>query len=626
MVPDVAGTGHSFKGAMSYYLHDKRENEQAAHLSSSERVAWTETRNLATDDMRTAERIMIATAERSDELKREAGIRNTGRKSNAHVYAYSLSWHPSERPTRAEMVRAADETLKALGADNRQAVIVAHTDRAHSHVHVIVNRVDPTDGRMLGTSNDRRKLSDWANRYERERGKIFTPKREEQRQGRERNPDAAQRREYADKARIAAQERAHDQKNQVAALKDFGQAQREQHKAESVRLDAANKAAREGIYRDYGARIKDATARHKAESKPIWQRHYRAKRQDERGFLHREKTATGRMINAWEAAKHQRDTGQLVPGVGMVSATMRNFFSNEARLRAFVEAQQMTRAQLATSLKQIIDREVKGIQAERRQRLDQQRTAFQQDKAALIQRQDSERAKLREAWNAIRPERRSDGRKPHWERRGDGLEHREQRARWQRGSRMQESGDGRAFGQTHEERKAELDKVTSAAETRHQREERAQDRLSREQIAGREQAIQGQHSEAVKGAAEATRNWQADVQASEAHHRQNVSAVEQAHQQEQGAQRQAGEKTGPDQPFDRKAAYEAVRQEASAPIDRKAAYAAARDELAAEGGKVSFGKVRGLSGDRPTEEQQQDAKKVAEQERQRPTRGPEWER
>lgn len=100
-------------------------------------------------------------------------------------------------------------------------------------------------------------------------------------------------------------------------------------------------------------------------------------------------------------------------------------------------------------------------------------------------------------------------------------------------------------------------------------------------------------------------------------------------QHEQGAQGRAGEKAGPDQPYDRKAAYEAVRREAPAPMtadERKRAYAAARDELAAEGGKVRFGKVRGLSGDRPSEEQQQNAKKVAEQERQRPTRGPEYER
>ena len=62
MVPDIAGTGHSFKGALAYYLHDKRASDALPQLSSNERVAWTETRNLATDDMHTAQRVMIATA------------------------------------------------------------------------------------------------------------------------------------------------------------------------------------------------------------------------------------------------------------------------------------------------------------------------------------------------------------------------------------------------------------------------------------------------------------------------------------------------------------------------------------------------------------------------------------
>ena len=180
MVPDIAKTGHSFKGAMAYYLHDKG-------AQTAERVAWAETRNLMTDDPRAAMRIMVATAQSADELKAAAGVRAAGRKSNAHVYAYSLAWHPDEagQLDRAEMLRAADSSLKVLGAENHQAVIVCHQDQKHPHIHVIVNRVDPATGKMLSTSNDRLKLSDWANAYERERGVILTPKREEKRELRE---------------------------------------------------------------------------------------------------------------------------------------------------------------------------------------------------------------------------------------------------------------------------------------------------------------------------------------------------------------------------------------------------------------------------------------------------------
>ena len=59
-----------------------------------------------------------------------AGIAATGRKSAKSVYAYSLSWHPDEAATldRAEMMKAAESSLIALGAEGYQAVIVAHQD------------------------------------------------------------------------------------------------------------------------------------------------------------------------------------------------------------------------------------------------------------------------------------------------------------------------------------------------------------------------------------------------------------------------------------------------------------------------------------------------------------------
>ena len=71
----IIGTGHSFKGAMAYYLHDKRKDGQEAHPTTSDRVAFTETRNMMEVGPHTATRIMIGTAAQADELKREAGIK-----------------------------------------------------------------------------------------------------------------------------------------------------------------------------------------------------------------------------------------------------------------------------------------------------------------------------------------------------------------------------------------------------------------------------------------------------------------------------------------------------------------------------------------------------------------------
>lgn len=91
MIPNVSRAGHSFKGAFAYYLHDKGQDADGGHKTTAERVAWTETRNLATDDPEAAKRIMIATARQAEALKAAAGIASTGRKSAAHVYSYSLA-------------------------------------------------------------------------------------------------------------------------------------------------------------------------------------------------------------------------------------------------------------------------------------------------------------------------------------------------------------------------------------------------------------------------------------------------------------------------------------------------------------------------------------------------------
>ena len=163
-----------------YCLHDRWVPGQG-HPESAERVEWTETRNLATEQGDRAARIMAATAEASPELKRLAGAAATGRKLEKPVCHYSLNWAKEEKPDRQEMSRAAEESLKALGMERHQALIVSHRD-GQPHVHVIANRVDPESGKAAGLSRSKLRLSKWAERYEREQGKIRCPAAGEEQQ------------------------------------------------------------------------------------------------------------------------------------------------------------------------------------------------------------------------------------------------------------------------------------------------------------------------------------------------------------------------------------------------------------------------------------------------------------
>ena len=97
---------------------------------------------------------------------------------------YSLNWAKEEKPDRQEMLRAAEASLKALGMERHQALIVSHRD-GQPHVHVIANRVDPESGKAAGLSRSKLRLSKWAERYEREQGKIRCPARERNNKRRE---------------------------------------------------------------------------------------------------------------------------------------------------------------------------------------------------------------------------------------------------------------------------------------------------------------------------------------------------------------------------------------------------------------------------------------------------------
>ena len=178
MVPNIAKSGSSFRGAGRYYLHDKAaERDGERKPDTHERVAFTATRNCVNDDPHRAIDEMWATAAAQTELKRAAGLSLGGRKCTDPVKTISLSWHPSETPTPEQMIAAADSYLTRMGWNEHQALYVGHNDTAHPHIHIILNRVHPETGRVLDDRKDYRRAQEWALDYEKEHGRIFCEKR-----------------------------------------------------------------------------------------------------------------------------------------------------------------------------------------------------------------------------------------------------------------------------------------------------------------------------------------------------------------------------------------------------------------------------------------------------------------
>jgi hypothetical protein len=425
MIPDIAKKGASFKGALAYYLHDKREEGERERFTS-ERVAWTETRNLMTNDPEMAGKVMAATAMDADRLKREAGVRNTGRKSDQSVYAYTLSWHPDEAPTlsRAEMLRAADETIRVLGAEDRQALIVCHTDRDHPHVHVIVNRVSPEDGRMLATGNDRLKLSQWALGYRQARGEEhYCPKRAEnwdkrlsRHEGNEKlkywRAESAQPRSMAEDIKRAkaandpkAEKLVSEFKKKLAKLSQDGKAMKERHSKEWKDLGAGYRARKDQIYRQTENGIEDAKANIKHAYRPRWQELGRRHARERRAFEAREHRVSGKIRNAIDAVIHAR---RLDPDSsrGFLGGAFNYLTSSTKRADALERLHKAQVRELSAAQRAEVGAAIKSLKGERSALLSSARGSFLSERAALVQRQATDKKQLKAAWRQHNAERK----------------------------------------------------------------------------------------------------------------------------------------------------------------------------------------------------------------------------
>lgn len=113
---------------------------------------------------------MFATARDQALLKQQSGQSARGRKNTNPVLHYTLSWAVGENPTPEHMRETAVSSLKAMGLEAHQAVMAAHSDKQHLHVHIVVNTIHPETGMTAPLKYTKERLSRWAEAYEREHG------------------------------------------------------------------------------------------------------------------------------------------------------------------------------------------------------------------------------------------------------------------------------------------------------------------------------------------------------------------------------------------------------------------------------------------------------------------------
>ena len=170
MIPRILSSGASFKGLATYLTHDP-------DAETKERVAWTHTLNLAHDHVPSAVDEMLWTARNAELLKQEAGIRAGGRATENPVKHFSLNWSPEDKPTKEHMIETTEDFLRHMKWQEHQAILVAHDDKSHPHVHVMLNVIHPETGLRLDDDFERRRAQSWALAYEKENGRIYCEQR-----------------------------------------------------------------------------------------------------------------------------------------------------------------------------------------------------------------------------------------------------------------------------------------------------------------------------------------------------------------------------------------------------------------------------------------------------------------
>lgn len=144
-------TGSSFSGLAQYLTKDEG------------RVAWTEPRwMIGTDPQEVAREMEAATLVADSRLEKP-------------VYHVSISFSETDQPTREQMQQAADRVLGELGLGEHQALLVAHEDKGHPHLHVMANRVHPETGKAATVSFDYRRVESVLRELEKEWGMTRVP-------------------------------------------------------------------------------------------------------------------------------------------------------------------------------------------------------------------------------------------------------------------------------------------------------------------------------------------------------------------------------------------------------------------------------------------------------------------
>lgn len=151
-------------GGLLRYLHFGEKDRAAG--DGPPRVDWTDLHHLAPcDDPNQLAAIMRVTAQTYSRPPKEPVL---------HI---SISWAPEDEPTPDQMRRIATQVLDRMGLAQHQAVVLAHRDTDHRHLHIVANRVREDGQELWDAWKSKKRLEGILRDLEREHGFTVVPGR-----------------------------------------------------------------------------------------------------------------------------------------------------------------------------------------------------------------------------------------------------------------------------------------------------------------------------------------------------------------------------------------------------------------------------------------------------------------
>ncbi len=422
------GAGKSFKGLDTYAAHDP---DQA---NTAERVEWVDSHNIANDDPGNAWRIMWATAQAQNDLKKAAGHRAGRPAKDGPVLHIIMNYAEGEPQDRESMKSAAVDLLSELGddfrkkrgkakrdrvqfADEHQAKFYCHTDSktGQKHLHIMLNRVHPLHGLNLPDGNDQLKAQKWALKFSERHGTDKrTPARAENEIARANgeyvlSPRRKSRNAYdRDKVyRVSNDNHLMQKVLQERAKKDAAlmlrtRNMKKMHVVARNALINAHQQRKAALARS----LKKQISKHKAavfeEFRPLWRALPKRQAAERKTFEGLEKGLFGRLANSADTVK------KTIGEKGIIGRGFRIFTNAGDRKAHFEAAQKREIKTLEQQQAKKLADGTKSLKAAHKEKLAQNRAVFFEERHTLQRSQLSDKQDLKKDWQTQTHERKAE--------------------------------------------------------------------------------------------------------------------------------------------------------------------------------------------------------------------------